>query len=340
VPTPKRRWRAVLAVAAAAGGVRLFAWRRHRRGPAEVREARQLDLAPNPSGEGLVLVVNAGAGSTGEETADELRRLLPKADVIALEDPADLERTLRAGAERDGVTAIGASGGDGTLSAAAAIAADLGLPLVAIPGGTLNHLARDLGLESADDAIEGVRQGGVACIDLGVVGDRTFVNTLTFGGYSAVVDARERLEGRLGKWPALLVALVRELPKMVPCRIELDGEPTEVWLAWIGNGAYAPPGLAPGWREDLGDGVLDVRLLHNGRLARTRFVAAALLGRLRHLPLYSERHVGSLRLRSLEGPLRLAADGETFDGGDELVIEKRRRALQIVLPDRGTGSDR
>jgi undecaprenyl-diphosphatase len=171
----------------------------------------------------------------------------------------------------------------------------------------------------------------VACIDLGVVDDRTFVNTLSFGGYSAVVDARERLEGRLGKWPALLVALVRELPRMEVCRLEIDGTRVDVWLGWIGNGAYDPPGLAPAWREELDDGLLDVRLVHGGRLARSRFLLAAMLGRLGVSGVYSERRVSSLRVRSLSGGLRLVADGEPFDGPAELVVEKRRRALQVVL---------
>ena len=55
---------------------------------------------------------------------------------------------------------------------------------------------------------------------------------------------------------------------------------------------------------------------------------------------YSERRVASLRLRSLDGPLRLAADGETFDGEEDLVIEKRPRALRVVLPSRGTAPGR
>ena len=198
VPTPKRRWRAVLALAAAAGGVRLFAWRRHRRGPAEVREARQLDLAPNPSGEGLVLIVNAGAGSTGEETADELRRLLPAADVVALEDPSDLERALREGAGREGTTAIGASGGDGTLSAAAAVAAAVGLPLVAIPGGTLNHLAQDLGLADATDTAAAVAAGAAVDVDLPRIDGRPFLNTASLWSYSELVVLRESLEDRFG----------------------------------------------------------------------------------------------------------------------------------------------
>ncbi|HVE93439.1 MAG TPA: hypothetical protein VNB24_00860, partial [Acidimicrobiales bacterium] len=201
------------------------------------------------------------------------------------------------------------------------------------PAGTLNHLARDLGLDSAEDAVAAVRAGTAGCIDLGVVGDRAFVNTLTFGGYSAVVDHRDQLAERMGKWPALVVALVRELPRMEPMRLKLDGERVDVWLGWIGNCKYDPPGLGPAWREELDDGLLDVRLVHGGpRYARTRFVLAALMGRLSALSVYDERLVESLEVECLDGPPRLAADGETFDAPATFTVAKRRRALRVALP--------
>ena len=177
--------------------------------------------------------------------------------------------------------AIGAAGGDGTLSTAAELANAAGLVLVAVPSGTFNHLARDLGLDDPADAIAAVRAGTVTRMDLGVVNDpdgalvRTFVNTLSFGGYTEVVDAREALQPRLGKWLALVVALARELPRMEPLDLDIDGRPTLVWLGWIGNGTYAPEGFGPSWRERLDDGTLDVRLVLGG----SRLVAHPLRAR-------------------------------------------------------------
>lgn len=276
------------------------------------------------------IVVNPSSGPRWSDPPTEvLRKGLPAADIRELGDGDDLAELLR----DPQFVAIGAAGGDGTLAAAADVAVDRGVTLVAVPAGTLNHLARDLGLESAEDAVAAVRAGTAACVDLGTVGDRTFVNTLSFGGYSAVVDRREQLEKWMGKWPALVVALVRELPKMQPLRLELDGERVDVWLGWIGNGAYDPPGLAPAWREDLADGLLDVRLVHGGpRYARSRFVIAALLGRLSALSVYTEKRVESLEVNCLDGPQRLAADGETFDGPASFTVAKRPRALRVALP--------
>jgi diacylglycerol kinase family enzyme len=285
---------------------------------------------PAPNGDGVRIVVNPSSGPAWSPSpVDALREGLPGADIYELGEGDDLRRLLC----DDKFPVIGAAGGDGTLAAAAAVAAERQALLVAIPAGTLNHLARDLGLDSVNDTIAAVREGFAAPIDLGYVGDRVFVNTLTFGGYSAVVDTRERFERHIGKWPALVVALVRELPRMEPLRLKVDGRSMRVWLGWIGNGAYSPPGLAPAWREALDDGLLDVRLVHDGpKFARTRFTCAALAGRLRTCAVYSEKRVESLEVECLDGPQRLAADGETFDGPASFTVTKKRRALRVAVP--------
>ena len=290
---------------------------------------------PSADGTGVTIAVNRGSGPVwSADPTDELREGLPGAQVRLLDGDDDIADVL---GEGDPV-AVGAAGGDGTLSAAAEVAVARDLVLVAVPSGTFNHLARDLGLDDVSDAIAAVRAGTAIHMDLGVVdiasgATRTFVNTLTFGGYTQVVDARERLQPRLGKWLALLVSLVRELPRMEPLELDLDGRRAEVWLGWIGNCAYAPDGFGPSWRERLDDGRLDVRLVLGGRrFARVRFVVDVLTGRLQRCPVYREQLVETLQVRSMSGPLRLAVDGETIDGGTTFDVMKRRRALLVAVP--------
>ena len=288
------------------------------------------EARPLPDGTGVRIVVNPASGPGWVDApTEELRAGLPGADIHELGEDDDLEALLR----DDDLLAIGAAGGDGTLGAVALIAADREVPFVAVPAGTRNHLARDLGLESVDDAIRAVRAGTVIRMDLGMAGDCTFVNTLSLGGYTQVVDAREQLQAHLGKWPALLLALLRELPRMEPLHLDLDGHPTRVWLAWIGNGRYEPTGFGPLWREQLDDGLLDVRIVTGAKpFSRARFVASVLTGRLPTCSVYEERTVASLSIRSLAGPLRLAVDGETLDGPAELEVGKRVRAIQVAVP--------
>jgi undecaprenyl-diphosphatase len=331
--TGRRLLRPALLSAAIATLVRLFAWRRHRRGPAEVRESRQLELEPNPTGAGITIAVNPNAGSAGSDLSAELRERLPAAEVVDLDDPGDLEEVLEAAAARPGTRAIGAAGGDGTMSWAASIAAAHGLPLVAVAGGTLNHLAVDLGLDTVADTASTVEAGQAIEVDLPRIDDRPFLNTASFGSYAELVDARELLEDRIGKWPALVVAGARVLRRGQPIEVDLDGEPHRLWMIFIGNCRYKPDGFAPSRRNRLDDGQLDVRIIDAGHpFSRTRLVLGLATGRLGRSPVYRQWAATSLVVTSKDGPLRLACDGETFDGGEVVEVVKSGARVTVYSP--------
>jgi undecaprenyl-diphosphatase len=202
-----------------------------------------------------------------------------------------------------------------------------------VPAGTLNHLARDLGVQTVDDTIDAVRNGHTSEIDVGWIAGRPFLNTASFGSYVELVDARERLEGRIGKWPALAVALVRVLRHGTPVEVEIDGEPRSLWLVFVGNCRYLPDGMAPTWRERLDDGQIDVRLVDASHpFCRTRLIVAALTGTLRRSRVFETWQTTSVQVRSSDGPLRLARDGETFDGAETFEIAKDGTRLAVFTP--------
>src|SRR5687768_16340665 len=99
----------------------------------------------------------------------------------------------------DGRGVRGVSGGDGTATAAAAFAVEHDRPLLLLPGGTLNHLARDLRLESVEQAIAAFGRGEAVEVDVGVIDGRPFLNTASFGAYTAMLDRRKRLEKQIGR---------------------------------------------------------------------------------------------------------------------------------------------
>ena len=300
--------------------------------------ARLTHLADRPGsdGEGLVVVANPGAGPTfGPDTAEALRAELPAVQVVEREPDDDLTHTLEKAAA--GATVLGVCGGDGSVNAAAAVARRLGEPLVVVPGGTLNHFARDLGLHDVSDVVEAVRAGHTVAVDVGEIDGRVFMNTASLGSYVDLVDAREALESRIGKWPAVLVALLRVLRRGRPVEVEIDGRRMKVWMVFVGNCAYHPRGLTPSWRERLDDGLLDVRIVDGTEpYGRLRLMWALLTGTLGTSRVYRcFTTTGPVRVRSLDGPLRLARDGETFDASaTEFTIGKSDEPLTVFAPRR------
>jgi undecaprenyl-diphosphatase len=278
-------------------------------------------------GEGLHLVVNPGAGSEVELAG--LRESLGRAEIVVRDEGQDLSDCLRAAGEHCRV--LGVVGGDGSANAAATVALERGLPLLVVPGGTLNHLCRDLGFDDVEDAIAALGQGSAIRVDAGDLDGDLFINTASFGGYPEFVVDRERLESRLGKLPAMAVAGVRALWRAEPTEVEIDGETRRVWLIFIGNCRYAPDGPAPSVRACLDDGLLDVRMLDASRPgARLRLLSAVLLGRAHRSPALRAFRARRLSVRAVGAPLRTARDGEVCgETRDSFVVTKRVGALVL-----------
>lgn len=300
--------------------------------------APDVDVPALGDGAGFIVVANHRAGSDeAEAVARQVADLLPKATLREVHADEDLAAVLAEVAQDGAVQALGIAGGDGSVNAAARAALDAGLPLAVLPAGTLNHFARELGVGSVAAALDAVRDGRGAAVDVASAtieggGREIFLNNASIGGYPEMVAAREQLEESLGKWPAMLVALARILRDSEPVLVEVDGERRRLWLLFAGNCVYSPPGFAPSWRDCLTDGLLDLRLLDATRpYSRTRLVAAVMAGRLARSPVFETRTAARVSVRSLEGGVRLARDGEVGGPASGFTLHKAGR-LRVYRP--------
>ena len=325
------------ALGAAAAVATLRWWPRIDTSPAEAPEAPERFLGElGPDGEGLTIVVNPGSGKGGDEAEDQIKQIregLPGATIVKFEEDDDLLELLHTAAEE--AKALGILGGDGSINAATEVALAKEMALAVFPGGTLNHFARDLGVDTIPEAVEAVLEGTVVEVDTALIADRQFLNTASLGSYSELVVAREKLEDRIGKWPAMLVAMVQVLRHSSPTRIVMDGEPRRVWMIFLGNCAYDPPGFAPATRARLNDGLIDLRLVDGSApAARLRLMLALLTGTLGKSRIYKRHLVERLNITSEEQSPMLAVDGEVFEGPSTFVVETRPGSLRVYAPSR------
>ena len=326
-----------VAVGAAIGLGMAFATRRI--WPAEPPRSKRVEpggerhwLQPNRDGKDLTLVVNTDAGpKRTQDTLEEIRRRLPQARIVEIGEGDDLSAVL--GQAAGSCAVLGIYGGDGSALLAAQAAHSARTPLLVLPGGTLNHLARDLGIDSTEDALAALERGQAVEIDVAAIDGRPFMNSATFGAATMMVDERERREHKLGRWPAQAVAVLRALRRARPQPMLIDGKEQSLWMGFIGNCRYKPEGFAPSWRPRLDDGLLDIRLVDaSGRWSRLRIALSVLAGRLSRCRAYQRWAAPALEVDVSSDPPRLTRDGNTFDGSPSFRIEKLPQRLTVYTP--------
>jgi diacylglycerol kinase family enzyme len=157
--------------------------------------------APPPKRAFLIMNPRSGGGKVAKFSLKEKAEALG-AQVALLEGPGVVDvAALARQAVADGADLLGVAGGDGTQALVAGIAAEHDLPFLVISAGTRNHFAMDLGLDRENPAacLDALTGDGVEQrIDLGIIGDRTFVNNASFGAYAEIVESPAYRDDKAG----------------------------------------------------------------------------------------------------------------------------------------------
>lgn len=296
----------------------------------------------------VTLLVNPAAGGLldGAITPEDIASRLAKAgfEVDLLSGPPDglrerLERAAGMPAEL-----IVVAGGDGTINTAAQVLAGSGKILAAIPAGTLNHLARDLGIPTdIDGAIEVLRTGQVTSIDVGEVNGQLFLCSSVIGFASRLGGQRERWRGQLSPWTwaRLFSHIARTLYRdpRLDVRLPASGQPllrTRYLMVSVGSYDEAPGQVLTRSRLDSGRfGVYAVRRPTIIRLLR--LFVAILVGRWRQMPDLVATDATEVTVTSSRPRLRLMNDGEVKLLDTPLRYRLRAGQLRILRGPPATG---
>jgi diacylglycerol kinase family enzyme len=185
------------------------------------------------------------------------------AEVALLDGPGGVDvAVLARQAVDDGADLLGVAGGDGTQALVAGIAAARDIPMMVISAGTRNHFALDLGLDRDDPAscLSALTDGVELRIDLGLIGNRTFVNNASFGAYAQIVQSSAYRDDKSGTALQMLPDLLSghegaHLVVRVDGQVILDGPQAVL----VSNNPYETGDIAGlGRRARLDQGVLGV----------------------------------------------------------------------------------
>jgi diacylglycerol kinase family enzyme len=237
-----------------------------------------------------------------------------------------------------GADLLGAAGGDGTQALVAEVAAEHQLPIVVIPAGTRNHLARDLGLDRRDPvrALDALRDAVEIRVDLGEVAGRPFVNNVSLGLYAELVKRPEYRDAKLETTLAVLPDMMKPSDRS---NLEVDAGPTgtirDPVVVQVANNRYAGPSDPTpfGSRPRLDAGELGIDVVAIRALAdHRRFVRAVRLGRPERSPALRAWTAPTLTVRSSSGVVPAGVDGEYVELRSPLLMSIRPGALRVRLP--------
>lgn len=279
----------------------------------------------------------AGGGTEGDvdQRGNAIHAALTGAGVDAelFESGSESESEQRIDrALAEGIGAIVAAGGDGTVRSVGFRLVGRDVSLGILPMGTAMNVARSLDIPlDLDGAAKVLAAGTVRAIDVGEVRGQPFLEIASIGlGAEVLASATHVGEGRLHAALDLLRTAWRYRRTRV--RLQLDGR--EVWghalMVAIANGPYTGRAinLAPEARID--DGRFDVLLYEGfGALGFAAHLARVLLGRP-HDERIRRYRAATVRV-STHRPLPIRLDSHDL-GTTPVELVTRPGALRVIAP--------
>ena len=290
------------------------------------------------------LIFNPVAGqSDPEQDLSSIRALLePEIDLdIRLTTPEVDAGQLAQEAVKQGVHTIIASGGDGTLSAAAEALMGTSIPLGVISRGTANAFASALGIpDTIEAACQTILAGKTKVVDTALCNGKPMVLLVGIGFEAEVVEKADReTKNRLGML-AYILAGVKQLRDFdtFEATIETDDRVITVNAAAVTIANAAPPTsiLAQGPAGIIyDDGLLDLTVVAPENRAGAIASAYHLLQTALRGDAAERDDIGYMRARRIKvttnPPQKVVLDGEIV-GTMPIEVECIPGGLTILVP--------
>jgi diacylglycerol kinase family enzyme len=276
----------------------------------------------------IVLIYNPKSGSA--LSARELRSKCEQHGIIIekLIPVAKLSSKRLSLSIQKGMT-IAVVGGDGTLSAVAGMVAGSRAIFAPLPGGTLNHFTKDLGIaQEFDEALSNLMTAKIRTIDIAAINGTVFINNASLGLYPSSLQVRNFYEDKIGKWPAAVFSSFRAFIRFRSYTVTVGNETFKTPFVFVGNNKYEL--LNGGSRKRLNAGKLSVFIARTtSRVTLLKIALFTLAGRQQSLDEFDERLTDSVIIHTKRRELNVSHDGEVTRMKSPFQFEIRKKALRI-----------
>ncbi|MBQ8674105.1 MAG: diacylglycerol kinase family lipid kinase [Bacteroides sp.] len=287
----------------------------------------------------ITFVINPISGTQGKEQIlkwidERLDREKYSCEIVYTERAGHAVE-IAAGKAAEGVHAVVAIGGDGTINEIARSLVHTDTALGIIPCGSGNGLARHLQIPmDAKKAIDIINDGLVDTIDYGKINDLPFFCTCGVG-FDAFVSLKFSQAGKRGPLTYLEKTLFESLKyRPETYEVEVDGSTTRYKAFLIacgnasqyGNNAYITP------QATLNDGLLDVTILE----PFTMLDVPSLSFQLFNKTIDQNSRIKTFRCQALRIHRSHAGvahfDGDPVMMGKSIDVRIMQRALHVLVP--------
>ncbi len=297
-------------------------------------------LVTDFEGNSSTLILNPAAGGVAALLSSLTRAAHERGMGVRVLEAGEDVRSAAVEVADGGAGSLAVAGGDGSVAAVAEVAVERGLPIVVVPAGTLNHFARDLGL----DLIRPLRALDVFAagrherrVDVGRVNGRLFINNVSLGLYAEMLGDPGYRQDKLRVAQAKLQAVFSNPELRHALRITPPDEgPLESLVAVVvSNNPYEFARWEKfGQRHRLDTGTLQISVLDASTLYELeKLLAGTLLGAIEFRP--ALRHWTAERLETgvLGEVVRAGVDGEPITLQAPLRFEVESGALRVLVPE-------
>lgn len=224
-----------------------------------------------------------------------------------------------------------AYGGDGTISSVAGLVAGTSSVLVPLPGGTLNHFSKDLGVpQDIETALGELHSWTQQKIDIASVNDHYFINNSSIGVYARSLETRDQLSGKVAKWPAAVWATLKEVIQFRTYKVQLNDTWHRTPLMFVGNNHYSLSSGKLGVRHKLNAGKLSIYIAKaSSRLAMIGIGIGLLVGK--KADLIEEKSTEST-IQFKNKQVVVSVDGEKMRMTTPLTYRIHQATLTVLIP--------
>lgn len=288
-----------------------------------------------------ILFLNPRAGTFSAAEESDVRTLAYENGlrVVDIQPEIDVRRIVHEALEA-GLKTFVVAGGDGSVHHVAQALVNTEGVLGLVPIGSVNHLARDLGVPIGDwrAALEIALRGELRQIDVGRVNGHYFINSVMLGIYPTISAFRERFRSMHSRWRAYFKAFRLALHHFphVTLVVELNGRVetfrTQMFVVAVNAYDLSTTGVVSP-KTSFNDGRVSIYTL--SFMSRWQFIRAAaqyFRGKIGEVPGFRSIRTSQLNVDTGKRRLRISVDGELMDLGTPLQIVAVPSSLLVRAP--------